>query len=142
MSSEVHALGHFASSDREEDSAPAVVAGLLVVLQGQDRLEVVFGLDVDQLVLTHSLQYSHFIPLDDNMLHVFITSEEAHNAIRYDRAQVDQQAAIVPDIPLVLSLIELTRDGQLVHALGHNHGLHCIPGQHYVEGFHGFRLEI
>jgi hypothetical protein len=134
MTSEVHSFRDFASGNREEDCASPVVACLLVALQGHDGLEVVFGLNEDEFVLSHLLQYAHVVPLDDDVLHVLVGGEEADHSIGHHLAQLHQQGPVAPDVPRVLPLIELRADGQLVITLCHNQRRYGIPGQLDVDG--------
>lgn len=83
MVCKVNSFRDLASCNGEEDCSSAIVTGLLVVLKSHDGLEVVFGFNVDELVLTHLLQNAHLIPLNNDVLHVLVGGEETNYAIRY-----------------------------------------------------------
>ena len=142
MPCEIHALRYFTPRNRKEDCTPPVVTGLLVVLEGQNSLEIVLGFNEDQLVFEDLLEDTHFVPFDDDMLHVLVGRKEAHHAVWDDATEFDHEAAVVAHDTRVLSLVKLGTHGELVRPLGQDNGLDRVAWQMDLESPRYFRNKV
>ena len=99
----VGSIGHRTSCHRKQHSSSSTIAGALVILQTHFRLPLILRFNKHQLILQHFLQYFHFIPLQNHMLHVLVAGEVADHAIRYRRTQFYDEVAVVSDVALVVT---------------------------------------